>query len=99
MSYKVKKTHSGFPYCKKLPDGHVKCTSLLDFARLKKYKKKPLKGNLERKLGMRYFLYSIRKNIYYILTIHELTDLKKLHEYINAGIIYIDESDISKFFP
>lgn len=79
------------PYFGELPAGFVKCHDFKVFYKLKKGKRKVIKDNLEKIIGMEYLVYSQFSKKYWYRMTWEETKMRKLYDYFNDGNLYVSK--------
>jgi hypothetical protein len=85
---KLKKTE-GYYYYEELPENTILCSSIRDFFRIKKGRKKWKKENVEAIPEVDFLIYSPTAGRYFLRKTHECTNYRKLIGYIKDKNLYL----------
>lgn len=77
------------PFFTTLPAGFILSEDMKVFFKLKKGKRKVVKANLEKIIGMEYIVYSPYSERYWYNTIKEETSMRKVYNYFKDRNLFI----------
>ena len=77
------------PYFDQVPAGFILATDMKVFFKLKKSKRKVVKDNLEKIVGMEYIVYSPYSERYWYNVIKEETSMRKVYNYFKDKNLFV----------